>query len=111
VKHPVLFLAMTGFFGLSFGSPKPASANACEQQELQFFGTIRNVQLITGPYATLCSYQIEIAAYPEARPSEVCPLSEEKSSGLTLFDLNCRIKEGTAVSGVLVHKLGQTWIE
>lgn len=102
----IAFLAMA----FVFSGP---TAQACEVQEMQFFGIVRNVQqnsAILG--GTICSYQVELVADPmEPRPSYICPLVPGEASMLTFVDLTCTKKDGDKINGVMVKKGDESWIE
>ena len=90
-----------------------SAANACDQQEMQFFGKVRNVQkrsAIVG--ADVCSYQVEVANQPlEPRPSQVCPLTPGEGETLTFVDTSCTKNDGDLVSGIMVKTVNAAWIE
>jgi hypothetical protein len=75
---------------------------ACVQQEAQFIGNVKNFQKVAvDQYIYDCSYQIDFTMF---NPSYVCPLVVGEVSMTRFEDLNCSLKNGDQVSGVLIKK-------
>jgi hypothetical protein len=91
----------------------PQISRACEVQEMQFFGIVRNVQqnsTVVG--TTVCSYQVELVGEPmEPKPSSICPLVPGEVSALTFIDLGCTKVDGDKINGIMVKKGNESWIE
>ncbi len=114
MKTPQLNFALSAFaVTLTLFVGSLSTAHACEQQEMQFFGKVRNVQIrsaIVG--ADVCSYQIQVVNEPlEPRPSLVCPLSPGEGETLTFLDQSCTKKDGDLVSGIMVRTSNAAWVE
>jgi hypothetical protein len=90
-----------------------ATAHACEIQEMQFFGIVRNVEPTTLANGTAaCLYQVELVAEPmEPKPSYVCPLVPGEVSALSFIDVGCTKKNGDKINGIMVKKGSESWIE
>lgn len=81
------------------------SALACGQQEAQFIGkVVKHTKASNG-----CSFEITYTMY---NVSMVCPLDEGEASGTVFADLDCRLQNGSTISGYLVKKNdGSIYIE
>lgn len=78
------------------------SALACETQEAQFIGRVKNASTAyLTDAAPICSYEIEYSVF---NPSSVCPLDIDAVAGFQFSDSSCTLRNGDAVSGVLVQK-------
>ncbi|CAN5566329.1 hypothetical protein BH10BDE1_BH10BDE1_35430 [soil metagenome] len=102
-------IALSAMAFVFFAQP----VTACEVQEMQFFGIVRNVQqssAIVG--ATVCIYQVELVSEPMApAPSYLCPLVPGEASALSFVDLTCTKRDGDKISGIMVKKGSESWIE
>lgn len=93
---------MTRFLVAAVLFASVGSAMACDQQEAQFIGLVKNYS------AANCSFEIEYSMF---NPSYVCPLVPGEVSSLKFTDAACGLKNGDQVSGVLVKKDDSVVIE
>ena len=78
-----------------------ALAPACEPQEAQFIGKVKNISEIQkSEVSSECSFQIEVSTY---NMSGTCPLDIDFVQPYVFQDLFCTKKNGDAVSGILVR--------
>ena len=77
---------------------------ACDQQELQFIGNVIN----HNRSAISCTFEIRFSM---ANPSFVCPLTPGELSGVAFVDEPCALAEGDQISGVIVRRGDDIWIE
>lgn len=111
MKSPIALLTGTIAFAALMLTAGTSQA-ACEQTELQFFGKVKNVRYNSTVISTICSYQVELVNQPlEPRPHALCPLNEGEVSSLYFVDKNCTLEEGQKISGIMVKKGKQAWIE
>lgn len=111
MKKSVALLTGTLAFAALTMAAAASHAN-CEQNELQFFGKVKNVRYYSTVINVVCTYQVELQSEPMApRPHALCPLNEGEVSSLYFFDKECAHKEGSTISGIMVKKGKRSWIE
>lgn len=87
------------------------SAYECKQNEAQFIGTVKNLRVERIDQGIRdCFYKIEFSSY---QVHGLCPLDEAKASSVELVDYDCSmsLKNGDAISGYLVEKNGNVYID
>lgn len=75
---------------------------ACEPQEAQFIGKVKNYSVNQRSETTAeCYFQID---YIMLNPSSICPLVIGEVSLTQFPDMDCSMKNGDNISGVLTKK-------
>lgn len=90
----------TSSYGMSFD---------CNQQEAQFIGTVREVQMRSlDQKTTQCFYKIQYSQY---NPSMLCPLDIDEAYNAEFQDTSCQLRMNDEVSGYMVKKGDSLYIE
>jgi hypothetical protein len=94
MKNLMLTLALASAAFLS------TTVQACEQQEAQFIGNVKNHSEIQRSETTSeCFYEIEYSMF---NSSFICPLDIDEVLTEHFQDYECKLKNGDQVSGVIV---------
>ena len=81
---------------------------ACDQQEAQFIGKVRNYSVVQNGNSRICTFEIDYSMF---NYSQVCPLDEGEVAGIRFSDSSCSMKDGDQVSGIMVKKGDSVYIE
>jgi hypothetical protein len=83
----------------------------CSQNEAQFIGTVKDVihDYMAGDGIVRCSFEIEFLDF---KSSGICPLSELDATQTRYNAPSCDgLVEGSEISGYLIQKNGDVYIE
>ncbi len=87
------------------------SAFECKQNEAQFIGTVKDLRVVKIDQGIRnCHYKI---AFSDFKPHGFCPLDEGLASSSELIDTDCSmsLKNGDGISGYLVEKNGEIYLD
>ena len=87
------------------------SAFECKQNEAQFIGSVKDLRVVKIDQGIRdCYYKIDFQDY---RVHGLCPLYESTASVSELLDSDCSmgLENGQAISGYLVEKNGEVFLD
>lgn len=96
---------------IAFGALFSVNAFECKQNEAQFIGTVKDLRVVRIDQGIRdCFYKIEFSSY---QVHGLCPLDEGKAASAELADYDCSmsLKNGQDISGYLVEKDGNVYLD